>query len=95
MLLQPLDVAVATQKPQQLDDDGFQEDLLGGHQREALVQVEAHLVAKHAARAGAGAVALGHAVLVHMAHEVFELAAEGTGGGISTVCGHLDRIGHY
>ena len=32
--------------------------LLGGHQREALGEVEAHLVAEHAAGAGAGAVGL-------------------------------------
>jgi hypothetical protein len=60
-LLQPAHVAVAAQEPQQLQDDALQVHLLGGHQREALVQVEAHLVAEHAARAGAGAVGLGHA----------------------------------
>ena len=37
--------------------------LLGGDQREAGGQVEAHLPAEHRARAGAGAVALGRAVL--------------------------------
>mmetsp|Transcript_50959 Transcript_50959/g.119503 ORF Transcript_50959/g.119503 Transcript_50959/m.119503 type:complete len:266 (+) Transcript_50959:42-839(+) len=73
-LLQPLDVAVAAQEPQQLQDDGFQMHLLRRHQREASGEVEAHLVAKHAARAGAGAVALLHAMLEHMAHEVFVLA---------------------
>ena len=55
--------------------------LLRRHQREALAQVEAHLVAEHAAGAGAGAVALRHAMLVHMAHEVFVLGADRAGGG--------------
>ena len=41
----------------------LQEHLLRRDQRKAFVQVEAHLVAEHAARAGARAVALGHAVL--------------------------------
>ena len=43
---------------------------LGRDQREALRQVEAHLVAEHAARAGAGAVGLERAVLEHVAHQV-------------------------
>ena len=51
--------------------------LLGGDQRKAFVQVEAHLVAKHAARAGAGAVAFLYAGGVDVAHEVFVLAADG------------------
>ena len=42
-------------------------------------QVEAHLVAEHALRAGAGAVALGHAVVADVAHEVFVLGADGAG----------------
>jgi len=69
------------QKPQQLDDDGLQKDLLGGDERKALVQVKTHLVAKHAARAGAGAVTLLHATRVDVAHEVFILAANGAGAG--------------
>ena len=82
-LLQPLDVAIAAQKPQQLDDDGPQKHLFGGDQRETFVQVKTHLVAKHAARARACAVTFLHARRVDMAHEVFVLAADGSGG-----CGH-------
>ena len=81
-LLQPLHVAVATQEPQQLDDDGLHEHLFGGDQRKTLVEVEAHLVAEDAARAGAGAIAFFHAVLKHMAHEVFVLLAYGAGCGV-------------
>ena len=55
-------------------------DFLGRDQREAFGQVEAHLVAEHAAGAGAGAVGLGGAMRVHMAHEVFVLGADGALG---------------
>ena len=47
-LLQPARIAVAAQEPQQLEDDGLEVDLLRRHQREALGEVEAHLVAEHA-----------------------------------------------
>ena len=54
--------------------------LFGGDQRKALVQVKAHLVAKHALGAGAGAVGLENTVGVHMAQQVFVLGADGVGG---------------
>ena len=57
-VLQPLDVGVAAQEPQQLGEHRPGVHLLGGHEREALGEVEAHLVAEDAAGAGAGAVAL-------------------------------------
>ena len=79
--LQPFDIAVTAQEPQQLDDDGLEENLLGRDQRETLLKVKAHLVAEHAARAGAGAVAFLYAIRIHMAHEVFVLAADGAGAG--------------
>ena len=72
-LLQPFHIAVAAQEPQQFIDDGFEVHFLGGHQRKTFGQVKAHLVAKHAAGAGAGAVTLAHTMLVHMAHKVFVL----------------------
>ena len=52
------DVGVAAQEPEQLADHRAQVDLLGGDQREAVGEVEPHLVAEHAERAGAGAVGL-------------------------------------
>jgi len=73
--LEPVVVARPREEPQQLLDDGAQVNFLGGHQREAFVQIEAHLVAKHAFGACAGAVGFGNAVAVHMLHEVFVLAA--------------------
>ena len=74
---EPVVVARPSQKPQQLLDDGAQVNLFGGDQREAFVQVKAHLVAKHAFGTGASAVCFGNAVVVHMLHEVFVLAAGG------------------
>ena len=79
---EPVVVAGAGQEPQQLLDDGAQMNLLGGHQREAFIQVKAHLITKHAFGAGAGAVGLGNAVVVHVLHEVFVLTANGAHKGI-------------
>ena len=75
-LLQPFDVAVSAQEPQQFIDDGFEVHLFGGDQRKAFVQVKAHLVAKHTACAGASAVTFGHTMFKHMAHKVFVLRAD-------------------
>ena len=76
VVLQPADVGVAAQKPEQLDDDGAQVQLLGGQRREAGGEVEAHLPAEHRARAGAGAVGFDVPVVEHVAHEVEVLAHE-------------------
>ena len=62
------------QEPEQLVDDRLQVQLLGGDQREALGEVEAHLMAEHRERAGAGAVALLHAVGEHVLHQIEILA---------------------
>ncbi|MNF38376.1 hypothetical protein D3C84_193210 [compost metagenome] len=80
VVLQVLDVGVALEEPQQLVDDRFQVALLGGDQREAGGQVEAHLVAEHAVGAGAGAVGLEGAGLAHQAHQVEVLFHRGLGG---------------
>lgn len=70
VFLQVAHIGVALQEPQQFVDDGFEVALLGGHQRETVGQIEAHLVAEHAIGSGAGAIALESAVLAHMAHQV-------------------------
>ena len=57
-------------------DDAFQVHLLGGHQREAGPQVEAHLVAEHGERAGAGAVGFLGAVVEQVLEQV-EVGAHG------------------
>jgi hypothetical protein len=46
------------------------------------VKIEAHLVAKHALRARARAVGLGHALADHVLHEIFVLAADGAHKGL-------------
>ena len=56
------------QKPQQFMNDGTQMTFLGGDEGKTFCQVKAHLVAKHAGGAGAGAVALEDAVIPHMPH---------------------------
>ena len=85
-LLEPADVRIAAQEPDQLADDAAQVELLGCEDREALLQIEPHLVAKHAARAGTSAVVLVDAVvqyvleqievLTHLAHLFLFLADE-------------------
>ncbi|MEN9437036.1 MAG: hypothetical protein RIR09_1691, partial [Pseudomonadota bacterium] len=72
----PVVVAATSEEPQQFLNDAAQMHLFGGHEREAFVQVEAHLVAEHAARTGTGSVCLGDTGGVHMAHEVFVLGAD-------------------
>ena len=54
-------------------------NFFGGDQRKALAQIEAHLVAEHTARAGAGAVGFFDPMRVDMAHEIF--IGGGDGGG--------------
>ena len=55
--------------------------LLGGQQREALGQVEAHLAAEDAERAGAGAVAALDAVVQDVLEQVEVLPLGMIGGG--------------
>ena len=51
-------------------NDGFEVAFFGGDERETLGQVKAHLVAKDAVGAGAGAVFLESAGVQHMLHKV-------------------------
>ena len=64
------DVGIALKKPEQFVNDGFEMDFLGGNQGESLRQIEAHLVAKDADRAGAGPVVFFGAGCQHVAHQV-------------------------
>ena len=75
-LLQPADVGVAAQEPEQFDDDRSQVQLLGRQQREAVGEVEAHLRAEQRQGAGAGAVLLLDAFVEDPLHEV-EILAHG------------------
>ena len=70
VLDQIADVGIAPQKPEQLVDHPFQEDLLGGQQRESFAEVETHLVAEDAARAGSRAVAPHDAFVANPAQQI-------------------------
>ena len=70
VVVQVADIGIALQKPQQLVNDGAQMQFLGGDQRKPLGEIEAHLVAEHADRTGAGTILLAGAVVAHMAHQV-------------------------
>lgn len=67
---EPVVVGVALDEPEQFLDDGFDVDFFGGDEREALREVEAHLVAKNRACACACAVGFVGAVVHDVAHEV-------------------------
>ena len=54
--MEPLGIGVAAQEPQEFVDDTLQVELLGGEQGESVVEVETHLVAKHADGSRAGTV---------------------------------------
>src|SRR5436309_2704071 len=69
-LLQPAHIGFAAQEPQQLVDDRLQVQLLGGEQREAVLEREAHLAAEHRERAGPGAVRLAGAALEQLLQQV-------------------------
>jgi len=60
MLLQILDIGVTSQEPEQLVEDCSSVELLGRNEREAVTQVEAHLMAEDAERTGAGTVLAQH-----------------------------------
>ena len=70
VILEVFCVGVALQEPQQFVDDGAQVAFFGRHQREALRQIEAHLVAEHAGGAGAGAVGFFRSLVENMLHQV-------------------------
>ena len=79
VVVEIFDVGVAGEEPEQLVDDRLEVQLLGRHQRKAFGQVEAHLMAEHRQRAGAGAVALLHAVGENVLHQIEILAHGGLG----------------
>src|SRR6185437_5424803 len=74
VIVEIFDVGVAAQEPQQLVDDRLEVQLLGGHERKAAPKIEPHLMAEDRARAGAGPVALLHALFQDAFHQVEILA---------------------
>ena len=73
-LLEPADVGVAAEEPQQLDDDRPQVQLLRREQRESLGEVETHLRPEAGQGAGSGAVLLLDALVENLLHEIEILA---------------------
>ena len=73
MIAQELRVGLTAQEPQQFVGNRLEVHPLGGHQRKTRGQVEAHLVAEHRERAGAGSIRLARAVAAHVAHEFEKL----------------------
>ena len=70
VVLQVLDVGVPLQEPQELVNDGFEVQLLGGEHGKTSAKIEVRLIAEHAERSGARAVALGVAVVADMVQEI-------------------------
>ncbi len=70
VLVQPTDIGIAAQKPQQLVGYRFEMDFLGSEQRETGRQIIAHLLAEQAAGSGAGAVGFGRTRFEHEAQQV-------------------------
>ncbi len=64
------DIGRALQKPDQLMNNRLQMQLLGGHHREAFLQIETHLVTKYRSRTGTGTISFIGAMCENMAHEV-------------------------
>ena len=62
-------------------NDGAQMNFFGSDQWKTFVQIKTHLMAKHAGGTSAGAVGFEDAMLIHVAHEIFVLRANGA-------CGH-------
>ena len=73
VFLEPADVGVAAQEPEQFVDDRLEMDFLGGEQRKAVPQRETGLRAEDGARARAGAVGFGTTLLKDEAQEVVVL----------------------
>jgi hypothetical protein len=64
-------------------NDGTQVHFFGRDQREAFVQIEAHLMAKDAFGACSCAISFGYAMGIDVLHEIFVLTANGTHEGHS------------
>ena len=57
-------------------DDGLQMELFGGEQREAVGQIETHLIAENRVCAGAGSVGFDSAVVKDMSEQLLVLFHE-------------------
>src|SRR5688500_3848982 len=76
ILMEIPDIGVASQEPQQFVDDGLEMALFGCHQRKAVGQVEAHLVAEYGKGARSGPVGFPVTLFQYVPHE-FEVLMHG------------------
>src|SRR4030095_11282923 len=67
-------VGIAGEEPEKLVDDGVHMQLLGGDERKAFRQVEAHLVAEDGKRPGSGSVGLPDTFLKNPTEKIVILA---------------------
>ena len=79
IFVQIRNVSIALQEPEQFMNDRAQMAALCRHQREAFLQVEAHLVAKNGERTGTGAVIFRRALIEHFFHQ-FKILFHGSSG---------------
>ena len=76
MLVEKVDVGVASQKPQQFINDGLQVAFFGRDERKTFRQIKPDLVAKYGKRPRTGAVGFFMSMFKDMPHE-FEILAHG------------------
>src|SRR5262249_6670207 len=74
MLVEVFDIGIAAQEPEQLVDDRFDVQLLGGQQWKAALKVEPHLMPEDRARCDAGAISFLDALAEHTLNQVEILA---------------------
>src|SRR5207249_2182211 len=67
---QPAHIRLAAQEPQQLVEDGAKMHLLRRQQRESGAEIESHLVAEYAERAGACAIRFLRAMIENVLNEI-------------------------
>ena len=63
VVVEILNVSIASEEPKQFVYDRTEMEFLGGEEREAVVEMETHLIAKSAQRTGARPVVFGDTVL--------------------------------
>ncbi len=94
VLVQPLDIGIAAQEPEQFVDDRLQMNPLGGDQRESGRQVVAELMPENGPGPGTGAVGFGGAALEDQPEQILVLRVDCPGssaaGGVRTGSGGVD-----
>ncbi len=66
VFLEVFHIRVTFEKPQQLMDNRLKMELLGGQQRETILEIESHLITEHTPCAGTGTVSFLNPVIHYM-----------------------------